>query len=138
MTDFTTMPARLARAWSSPDSGAFGSLFAGDATYTDFGNGLTYRGRAAITAWHHSTHAAVPDLAARIEDSFTTADGKACMLLTWTGTHMTELLGMPGTGRRFTVGAATVFTMTPDGLISRCADYYNLPDLERQLVHRLD
>ncbi|WP_171165935.1 ester cyclase [Streptomyces sp. I05A-00742] len=137
MTDLTTAPARLAHAWSSPDSGAFGSLFTQDATYADIGAGRTHRGRAAITEWHRSMRTAVPDLTARVDDSFTTATGDACALLTWTGTHTTELFGLPGTGRRFTVGAASVFTLTPDGSIVRCADYYNLSDLERQLGHRL-
>ncbi|OEJ30031.1 ester cyclase [Streptomyces subrutilus] len=130
------MPARLARAWSTADSDAFGSLFAETAAYTDLGYATSLRGRSEITAWHRNVRTAIPDFAAEIEDCFTTVDGKACLCATWTGTRTGDLYGLPGTGGRFTISAASVFAMTPEGLITTCVDYYSLPDFERQTGHR--
>ncbi|MBC2879460.1 MULTISPECIES: nuclear transport factor 2 family protein [Streptomyces] len=124
--DARTAATRLARAWSVPDSAAFGALFAPDAVYTDVAAGRAHRGRTAITAWHRETRAATPDLTAEIEDGFGTDDGRACATLLWTGTPVAEPPGPP-----FRVHAATVLALAPDGSITRCADYYDLLGLAR-------
>ncbi|MFI0738603.1 nuclear transport factor 2 family protein [Streptomyces sp. NPDC021100] len=124
--DARTAATRLARAWSGPDSAAFGALFAPDAVYTDVAAGRARRGRTAITDWHRETRAAIPDLTAEVEDGFGTDDGRACATLLWTGTPVAEPPGPP-----FRVHAATVLALAPDGSITRCADYYDLLGLAR-------
>ncbi|MBZ4324221.1 nuclear transport factor 2 family protein [Streptomyces huiliensis] len=119
-TDARTVAARLVRAWSLPDSAAFGALFVPDAAYTDVAAGHTHRGRAAITDWHRDTRAAIPDLRAEVEDVFGTDGGRACAILLWTGTPVADTPGPP-----FRVRAATVLTLAPDGSITHCADYYD-------------
>jgi predicted ester cyclase len=77
--------------------------------------------------------AGAPDLRATIDEIYATGDWVAARL-TWTGTHTGELLGMPASGRRFSVTEFEIVRCR-DGRIVDIREVVNMDELGSQLTN---
>ena len=117
-------------AWNAPDPQAMGALFTPDGTYEDLAFQVTSTGRQAVAEWVRVTRGHMPDLHVDVADAFQVGDRIA---VRWTSSATPVCLAtVPGTGKRFSVPAASLWEV-PDGRIATARDYYNLADLLRQL-----
>lgn len=76
--------------------------------------------------------AGAPDLRANIDEIYAAGDWVAARL-TWTGTHSGELLGLPATGRRFSVTEIEIVRYR-DGRIVDVRELVNMSELVAQLT----
>jgi steroid delta-isomerase-like uncharacterized protein len=83
-------------------------------------------------AYRDGVRRASPDFVNQVADLVVDGDRAAARLL-WTGTHEGTLLGLAGTGRRFSYPGAAFFTAR-DGLLAQVWVVGDLDALRRQLA----
>jgi predicted ester cyclase len=81
-------------------------------------------GRAGFIFWMHSMHASSPDMTGVVADTVVEGDKIAGRVL-WTGTHVGEFLGLPGTGRQIAITAMHLVRFE-DGM---AAEWWGAADL---------
>jgi steroid delta-isomerase-like uncharacterized protein len=85
-------------------------------------------GREAPKALFNMMHNAFPDLHATIEHLL--AEGDTVVLhMTWTGTHEGEFMGMPPTGKRFSIQVIDIIRVV-DGLL---AEHWGVMDMAKMM-----
>jgi predicted ester cyclase len=90
----------------------------------------TIEGLKSINA---AFRAGAPDLRAAIDEVYATGDWVAARL-TWTGTHTGDLIGMPASGRRFSVTEYEIVRCR-DGRIVDLREVFNMSELAPQLTN---
>jgi len=106
------------------------ALFTEDGVYEDLAFQIASSGLKPIADWISVGAEHLPDLKIEITDAFELGDRVA---LRWTFFATPLLLGsIPGTGKPFSVPAASIFEMR-EGKIAKVQDFYNLADVLRQL-----
>lgn len=136
MYDIHRIAADWSRTWSQADAQAFVDLFADDCLYRDDQAGPTGRvchGKAELKAFHEHFVNALSDFDFRITRAFA-AEGSACMEWSFAATHSGVFHGRPPTGIRLTAVGVTVLTLTPEGKIRTCTDYYDGAKVARQFA----
>jgi steroid delta-isomerase-like uncharacterized protein len=113
-------PAELVRRfyeelWNTWDLTVADEILSPDLRFRgSLGNEL--EGRDAFLAYVEEVRAAFPDWHNRIDELIEAGD-RVVTPLTWTGTHQSELRGIPATGRRVAYVGAGIFTVEA-GLIT--------------------
>lgn len=119
------------RHWSSHDWDRLLPLFTDDVAYEDVTMGALNHGKGELRAFGEAFFAAFPDVAFELTRRFATAEqGGAEWVMR--GTHRGDLPGLPATGKPVEVRGASIFEFS-DAKISRCADYWDMASLLRQL-----
>lgn len=101
-----------------------------DIVYEDAALGHVYRGLEATKEFYLNYMTAL-DVTTEIE-SLVTTDSAFGIGHRFSGTHTTDLPGLPATGRPFSVRGATMGTVE-NGRIKTNVDYWNVADLMAQL-----
>ncbi len=68
---------------------------------------------------------ALPDAAATVEDQVSEGD-KVVSRLTITGTHQGEFMGIPATGKSFSIGAVAIFRIEGGKIVERWGETDNI------------
>ena len=120
-----------AAGWSTQDIERVISLCTDHCLYEDVPLGIVNNGKDELRAFGQQVFNAFPDLEIHLTAHVAAAD---CAMLEWTmsGTHQADLLGMPATGKSFSVRGATALQLD-DGLISRNSDYWDMATVLTQL-----
>jgi predicted ester cyclase len=90
----------------------------------------TIEGRKSENA---AFRAGAPDVRATIDDIYAAGDWVVARL-TWTGTHTGELMGIPATGRRFSVTEFEIVRCR-DGRVVDLRQVFNVGELLTQLTN---
>jgi steroid delta-isomerase-like uncharacterized protein len=120
-----------ASAWADRHSDRLIALFADDGVLEDVALQVLSRGRLAIQTFVNGIFDAVPDLALHLTHDFTSGPFAAAEWI-MSGTLSGSLLGLPATGKSFSVRGAAIFELR-DGQISRSSIYCDMATLVRQL-----
>jgi len=117
-------------AWNTKSPQAMAALFTNDGVYEDLAFQFASTGHKAIAGWIAMGADHLPDLRIEITDAFEFGDRVA---VRWIFSATPLLLGsVPGTGKPFSVPAASIFELR-EGKVAKAQDYYNLADVLRQL-----
>jgi steroid delta-isomerase-like uncharacterized protein len=98
------------------DAGALAHNYAEDAVIESPIFGVV-EGRDAIEASHRAAFEAWPD-AIQQNESVLVDGNRACVVSTFSGTHVHDLMGLPGTGKPFKINLVFIYHLR-DGLIAR-------------------
>jgi steroid delta-isomerase-like uncharacterized protein len=122
---------KWAAAWSQHDVEGLTRLFKQDCEYEDVAFDIVNRGHGGVRDWATGFLGSFPDL--RVEPIRSFEDDRQGVL-EWKmgGTHVGEFDGLAPSQREWTVRGVTVFDIE-EGRIGRCADYWNLGAVRRQL-----
>lgn len=122
---------RAAIAQSAHMADALAALFADDSIFEDVPFASVARGHAEMIRFWTDTWAAMPDFSMTLTHVFADADSGAAesvMSATQTG----SFAGLPGTGRAFSLKAATIARFS-NGKIAHWTDYWSLADFRKQV-----
>ena len=122
-------------AWNSHDTERLVSLFTDDCVYEELGLGVTKRGKEEFRAFIDHFFTSFPDTKFEMKSSFVSGDWY-CGEWVWTGTHTSDVPGLPATGRRFAIRGVSVGEFR-DGKVKRHSDYYNMMDFMQQVGVKL-
>lgn len=116
--------------WRSRDAEALTRAHASDGTIVSpiF---RTVTGARAIAQSYTTLFEIFPDWELKAEDLLIDGD-RIAQPFTVTATHRGEFMGMPGTGKEFTIQGVRLFTMR-DGLIAHERRYYDFTGLLMQI-----
>lgn len=120
-----------ASAWANRHSDRLIALFADDGMLEDVALQVVSRGRLAIQTFVNGIFDAVPDLALHLTDDFASGTFAAAEWI-MSGTLSGSLLGLPATGKSFSIRGAAIFELQ-DGKIARSSIYWDMSTLVRQL-----
>jgi steroid delta-isomerase-like uncharacterized protein len=120
-----------AAAWSHHDVDGLARLFTEDCEYEDVAFDVVNRGHPGVRDWATGFLTSFPDLLVQPIRSF---EDERQGVLEWTmgGTHLGDFDGLAPTQRKWSVRGVTVLEIE-GGRIRRCADYWNLGAVRRQL-----
>ena len=76
-------------------------------------------------------YGALPDIKQTVEDAVAD-DTKAAVRFSATGTHTGELMGMPPTGKKITIGGMCIFHIA-DGKVTEWAEVFDQMSLMQQI-----
>jgi len=120
-------------AWNAHNVEKIASFFTEDGIHEDIAIGSVYHGRDDLKAGLIPLFIACTDFKLEVKSLFHTTD---CVAQEWvmTGTQTGELkgLGIPATGKRFSIQGASITTLRK-GKIARNTDYWNLMTMLQQL-----
>ena len=120
-------------AWNSYDVDKIAAFFTDDGVHEDIAVGSIFRGKNELKAGISPLFAACPDFKLELKSLFGTADWVAQeWVMTGTQTGAFSGLGIPATGKSFSIRGASVTTLR-EGKIVRNTDYWNLISMLRQL-----
>ena len=120
-------------AWNSHDTEKIASFFTEDGIHEDVAMGSVYHGRNELKAGLAPLFKACPDFKLKVKSLFSTADNIAQeWLMTGTQTGALDGLGVPPTGRSFSIRGASI-TKLNGGKIERNTDYWSLTTMLQQL-----
>jgi predicted ester cyclase len=122
-SDLREAYGRIIDAIGAGDSGALEGLIAADLIDHMPVPGQP-EGRAGFIFWVRSMHGASPDMSGVVSDTVVEGDRIAGRVV-WTGTHVGEFLGLPGTGRQITITAMHLVRFN-DGV---AAEWWGAADL---------
>jgi steroid delta-isomerase-like uncharacterized protein len=136
ITDITTTDAVTATlayfdGWNRHDAEAIAAAVGGEFVYASDASAGPVRGPDGLRAFAGAFLSAFPDLRFEVRPA-TTSDGRVVAQWTVTGTHRAPLLGVPASGRRFTLHGCDV-TEVADGRVRRIDAYWDSAALLRQL-----
>ena len=120
-----------AAGWSAHDPERLVAVFREDCVYEDIPLGIVSRGREDLREFIRDWLRSSPDIVMRLQNTINTG-AHAGAEWTFSGTQEGELADIAPTGRRFELRGASFFELDSEG-ISRCCDYWDLADLQRQL-----
>jgi steroid delta-isomerase-like uncharacterized protein len=120
-----------AEYWGPNHRSDFVSLFADDATYEDVPIGHVWTRQKGLEELYDFNLGCFPDFSVTLTAVVARETSGAAEWI-MTGTHNAELLGIPPTGRRMRVRAAS-FIEFKSGAILRQTDYWSLPHMLKQL-----
>lgn len=120
-----------ASAWANRHSDRLIALFVDDGMLEDVALQVVSRGRFAIQTFVNGIFDAVPDLALHLTHDFASGTFAAAEWI-MSGTLSGSLLGLPATGKSFSIRGAAIFELQ-DGKISRSSIYWDMSTLVRQL-----
>ncbi len=116
-TDSLEVCTRAVAAFNADDPAAFEALFTPDIKRHDLQGVIDdWQGRENVAGFLRLLRTALPDLHIEIEDAFG-ADNRVAMHLTFSGTHMGELLGASPTGKRIVFKGVNLYRLE-DGKIA--------------------
>ncbi len=120
-------------AWNSHDVEKIAAFFTEDGVHEDVAVESSYRGKNELKAGISPLFAACPDFNLELKSLFGTADwvGQE-WVMTGTQTGAFIGLGIPATGRSFSVRGASI-TRLRGSKIARNTDYWNLKSMLQQL-----
>ena len=121
----------FAAAWSQRDVDKILSYYTDDCVYEDVALGRVMRGREEIRTFIEELFRAVPDFRIEHREALVSGEGGAAEWVI-SGTHTSDLPGLPATGRRFSIRGASVLELQ-DGKIRRISDYWDTAAFLRQL-----
>ncbi len=107
------------------------SLFTDDVVYEDVATGIVNHGKNEVRAFFERNLASVPDVTFELTSKLATGT-KGGAEWVMRGTHRGDEPGMPAMNKPVEVRGASIFEFA-DGKIRRCADYYDVAVLLRQL-----
>jgi len=121
-----------AAAWSRHDVEGLVQLFIKDCEYEDVAFDVVNRGLEGVREWATGFLGSFPDLRVEAIRSF---EDERRGVLEWrmSGTHLGDFDGLAPTHRRWSVRGVTILDFE-NGRIRRCADYWNLGAVRRQLA----
>ena len=120
-------------AWNSHDVEKIATFFTEDGVHEDVAIGSVYRGKSELKAGISPLFDACPDFKLELKSLFGTADWIAQeWVMTGTQTRAFSGLGIPATGKRFSIRGASI-TKLRGGKIARNTDYWNLMSMLQQL-----
>ena len=90
------------------------------------------RGREEFRAFHEALHTAFPDWRTTVDEAIVEGN-QIAMRWTISGTHLGPFMGLPPTGRSYTVHEAVFGRMGPDGLVEEFWFYVDELGIARQL-----
>lgn len=122
---------RLVERFNARDLEGMLELYAADATLHEPFLDEPVSGTRALRAFHQELFGAFPDEALEIEELLS-KDDRVVARLVATATHSGAFLGMPPTGRRFSVRECTVFRFR-DGRVQEVWVYVDSGAIARQL-----
>jgi steroid delta-isomerase-like uncharacterized protein len=125
----------MTAAWNSHDTEKLVSLFTDDCVYEELGIDVIKRGKEEFRAFISRFFANFPDTHFEEKSSFISGNWY-CSEWVWTGTHTSDIPGLPATGKRFSIRGVSVGEFK-EGKIKRHSDYYNKIDFLQQLGVRL-
>jgi steroid delta-isomerase-like uncharacterized protein len=122
-------------AWNSHDTEKLVSLFTDDCVYEELGIGVIKRGKEEFRTFLNRFFTNFPDTNFEMKSSFISGNWY-CGEWVWTGTHKSDIPGLPATGKRFSIRGVSVGELK-EGKIKRHSDYYNKMDFLQQLGVKL-
>jgi steroid delta-isomerase-like uncharacterized protein len=122
-------------AWNSHDTEKLVSLFTDDCVYEELGIGVIKHGKEEFRPFIKGFFANFPDTHFEMKSSFVSGNWYSGEWV-WTGTHSSDLPGLPATGRRFSVRGVSVGELK-EGKVKRHSDYYNKMDFLQQIGIKL-
>lgn len=118
-------------AWSRQDIDAVMGFFTDASSFEDLGFAYKFEGLEQIRSFVELTYAGSPDF--RIQPTkIIVGDGAAAAAWTMSGTHSGDYPGLPATGKRFRVRAASIINFDGDR-IKTVVDYWNLFEFKRSV-----
>jgi len=91
----------------------------------------TPTGPGPVKAWLAQLKSTFPDLQVVTDDVVAEGD-RVAVRATWTGTHLSEIFGVPATGRKITFSGAVFWRIAGERIAERWA-FLDTPSLMRQL-----
>lgn len=123
-----------AAAWSQHDVDGLARLFTDDCEYEDVAFEVVNRGHAGVREWATGFLASFPDLHV-VPVKSSEDDQRGVLEWRMGGTHRGDFDGLEPTQRQWSIRGATILEID-QGRIRRCADYWNLGAVRRQLGTR--
>ena len=118
-------------AWSRQDIDAVMGFFTDASSLEDLGVADKFEGLEQIRSFVELTYAFSPDF--RIQPTkIIVGDGAAAVAGTMSGTHSGDSPGLPATGKRFRVRAASIIDFDEDRIKTE-VDYWNLVEFKRSV-----
>src|SRR4051794_10952341 len=109
---------RAVAAFNSNDIASFPSLYAPDIVRHDLAGVIDeVSGHDGVQTYLGILRNAFPDLHIELEDVFANDEGRVATRLTFTGTHLGELLGVAPTGRRVSFSGVNLYRIA-NGLMA--------------------
>ena len=130
-TDVERMFEDYLAAWNSHDVEKIASFFTDDCVYEDVAVGAVSRGKEELKAFASTTFAAFPDFKVEPTSRFVAGDWAGTEWI-MRGTQTGDLLGIPATGKSFSIRGASIRELH-EGKIRRNADYWNMASFLQQL-----
>jgi steroid delta-isomerase-like uncharacterized protein len=109
------------------------ALFTDDCIYEDVTLGVVNHGQEELRQFGNGFFAAMPDVEFSLNSKVVGQD-HAAVEWTMVGTQSGPLGDLPATGKSCTVRGSSVLELR-DGAFSRCADYWDMMTLLKQLGH---
>jgi steroid delta-isomerase-like uncharacterized protein len=132
-SDIKKMIKDYVAAWNSHDTEKIASFFTEDGVHEDVAIGSVFHGRNELKAGLAPLFNACPNFKLEIKSLFNTADSVAQeWLMTGTQTGALDGLGIPPTGKSFSIRGASI-TKLHGSKISQNTDYWNLTTMLQQL-----
>jgi steroid delta-isomerase-like uncharacterized protein len=130
-----TIVDRWSDAFNRHDAAAYVACYTEDAVFDDVALHRIFNGREELAEFFNEWDAASPDSRVDVERVLPIDGG---VVVTWTGrgTLSGEFPHLPPTavrGSRIDLRAVSILDLSPDGLIKRHTDYYDLFSLLRQI-----
>ena len=133
VTDAETNSKRMIDAWNSHDIGRLASLFADSFVYEDMAAGTVYHDKNELEAGLQPLFDACPDVRLELKSAFGTPVKIAQeWVMTGTQTGAFEDLGIPATGKTFSIRGVSVSSFL-EGKIVSATDYWNMTSMLQQL-----
>ncbi len=110
-------------AWSKHNVDLIDTVFAENGIYEDVAFEIVSHGREEIKNGLKENFAAVPDFKIELTDWFSSGNKLACQWI-MSGTQTGDYLGLPATGKSFSVRGASI-AVIKDGKFERWTDYYD-------------
>ena len=132
-TDIDKMFKDYTAAWNSHDVEKIARFFTEDGVHEDIAVGSVYHGKNELEAGITPLFAACPDFRLELKSLFGTADWVAQeWVMTGTQTGAFSGLGIPATGKSFSIRGASITKLRGDKIV-RNTDYWNLISMLQQL-----
>ena len=129
--DQRTAIENWAKHWTTHDMDRLLPLFTEDLVYDDVTMGAVSHGSGELRAFGTMFFSGFPDVTFELTSAC--ADGvRGAAEWVMRGTHKGDLPGMPATNKRVEVRGASAFDFR-GGKIRRCADYWDMATLLKQL-----
>jgi len=123
--DDVALIRRAVDAFNRNDTYQFGELYAPDIVRHDLANVIDrIEGVSGVQGYLGLLRTALPDLQIELSDVFANDEGRVATRLTFTGTHLGELLGVAPTGKKVTFTGVNLYRIA-DG---RMAETWQLTD----------
>jgi len=116
---------RAVDAFNRNDTSQFAELYAPDIVRHDLANVIDQiEGVSGVAGYLALLRTALPDLHIELSDVFANDEGRVATRLTFTGTHLGELLGVAPTGKKVTFTGVNLYRI--EG--ARMAETWQLTD----------